>query len=221
VGSITRSQEQERLRISHELHDETAQNLLAISRSLELQMAEQGGRGRLERIKALVDETLNGVRSMSRDLRPLALDDLGLAPALRALAEGAVDIEGKAHPEVHLKIRGSPAALSSEQELVLYRITQEALNNARKHAGAKNVWIELSCDPQSIELHISDDGEGFTVPESMAELAQQGSYGLLGIQERVWAIGGGVEIRSSPGGGTSIRIILPVNGGPASRPANR
>lgn len=221
LGSITRSQEQERLRISHELHDETAQNLLAISRSLEMQMAEEGGSGRLESIKSLVDETLSGVRSISRDLRPLALDDLGLVPALRALAEGVADLEGDPQPEVHLKIQGSLAALSSEQELVLYRISQEGLNNARRHSRAENVWITLTCEPQSVELHMQDDGKGFEIPESLAELAQRGSYGLLGIQERAWAIGGRTEIRSSPGGGTSMRITLPVNGGPAFRPGRR
>lgn len=212
VGAITRSQEQERLRISHELHDETTQNLLAISRGLELRMSEAGDPDRLSSIKDLVDQTLRGVRSISRDLRPFALDDLGLAPALRALVEAGTDTLGPVDPQVHFRIEGEPVALTSDQELVLYRITQEALNNARKHAQADNLWVNLIYSSQSVELHIYDDGEGFEVPESMAELAHEGSYGLLGIQERVWAIYGRVEIRSALGGGTNIHITIPLDG---------
>jgi two-component system sensor histidine kinase UhpB len=215
VGAITRSQEQERLRISRELHDETSQNLLAMSRGLELGMSEERDPQllrRLEGLKALVDETLLGVRQIGRDLRPFVLEDLGLVAALRALAEGR-GVDDRSAPRVHLAVEGSSAALTDEQELGLYRITQEALTNARKHARASHVWVDLRFEPEEVRLQIRDDGHGFSVPDNLTELTQNGNYGLMGIQERAWVLNGSLEIDSEPGGGTRIRVTIPLEAG--------
>lgn len=216
VGAITRSQEQERARIARELHDETAQNLLAMSRGLELGISQARDPqllGRLADLKALVDETLLGVRQISRDLRPFALEDLGLVAALRGLAQGGTQLIERDAPQARVGVRGVPIPLSAEQELALYRIAQEALTNARKHANAAHVWIELSFELGEVHLEIRDDGDGFSVPDNLTELTQNGSYGLMGIQERAWALNGSLDIDSEPGRGTHIHVTIPLEAG--------
>lgn len=211
VGAITQSQEDERRRIARELHDETVQSLLAIARRLELYQASEDDPERLEQLAALRDMvtgTLKGVRQINRDLRPLILEDLGLVPAIRALVRAAHQGDG-AIPHAKLDIAGEPVSLESGQELALYRITQEALTNVRKHARATGVVVELDFNPTMVCLEVSDDGEGFELPESLADLAQGGSFGLMGIQERVWALGGAWSIHSAAGQGTRLHIAIP------------
>jgi signal transduction histidine kinase len=98
-------------------------------------------------------------------------------------------------------------------ELALYRITQEALSNVRKHARATGVRVDLAFLPGRVELEIADDGEGFAVPASLAELGQRGCFGLMGIQERVWALEGDLSIRSETGQGTRLSVSIPVRNG--------
>lgn len=215
VGAITQSQEEERRRIARELHDETVQNLLAIARRLELYQGSESDPGRLERLAELqtvVTETLQGVRQISRDLRPLVLEDLGLIPAMRALLRAAHQGEG-ALAHIKIDLNGEPVQLSGEQELALYRITQEALNNIRKHARATGVRVALAFTSADVRLEISDDGQGFQAPAALAELTQRGSFGLMGIQERVWALDGSLEIQSTPGEGTRLRVCIPIGRG--------
>ena len=212
VGAITDSQEDERRRISRELHDETVQSLMAIGRRIELYEASEQDPHRLaqlEELHAMMDETVNSVRQISRDLRPLILDDLGIVPALRALVRAARDGEG-AISDAKLEVTGTPVPLTPEQELALYRITQEALNNVRRHARAEGVEVRLDFSAKAIHLRITDDGAGFGVPASLAELAETGHFGLMGIQERVWAAGGSLNIDSVPNHGTLIGVTIPV-----------
>jgi signal transduction histidine kinase len=212
IGAITQKQENERRHIARELHDETVQSLLAISRSIELEQASQIDPDRLKHlaeIQQLVGETLAGVRQISRDLRPLVLEDLGLIPALQALVRSARQGPG-AIPHVKLDVPDQQIRLDASQELALYRIVQEALTNARKHAQATGVQLSLQVAEASIILEIEDDGIGFQVPESLSELAQHGCFGLVGIQERVWEMGGSLQIRSAPGEGTCLHISMPV-----------
>lgn len=212
VGAITRSQEEERRRIARDLHDETVQSLLAICRHLELYRSQTEDPVQLERLdslRAMVDETIAGVRQINRDLRPLMLEDLGLVPALQTLVrearQGVNSIE-----EAEFEVVGEKIDLSAEQELALYRITQEALANAGKHAQASRVTVDLIFDVNMVRLEVGDDGGGFEVPGSMTDFARRGNYGLLGIQERVLALDGSAAIRSSPGEGTRVSVILPV-----------
>lgn len=208
LKAVTVSQEDERRRLARDLHDETMQDLLAIRRALELEQARldrpELGQA-MQRIEQMLEQTMQGVREIARDLRPLMLEDLGLIPALRALldtraAEAGLDAE--------VRVEGETIALPAETELALYRISQEALTNARKHASASSVRIELAFAPDAVRLTIEDDGAGFRPPGSLAQLAQQGSFGLMGIQERVWAIGGELAIDSSPGHGTRIQVSV-------------
>ena len=210
VGAITASQEEERKRIARELHDETVQNLVGILRRIELLQTQETNSDDLNRLKELqgtVEETLRGVRQISRDLRPLALEDLGFIPALQAQVNSAQE-NGL---QVQLNVRGQAEKLPPDQELALYRITQEALNNARKHAQATRVEIMLVFENKRVHLKILDTGLGFSVPPSLTELAQRGSFGLLGIQERVMSVGGSLDIVSSPDKGTRLHIKVPRN----------
>jgi signal transduction histidine kinase len=212
VGAITQKQEDERRHIARELHDETIQSLLAISRRLELEQASENDpqqAGHLAEIQSQIGDTLAGVRQISRDLRPLVLEDLGLLPALQALARGARQGPG-AVPQVKLETPQEPVHLPPQQELALYRITQEALTNARKHAHPTGVRVALEISETEILLGIADDGEGFEVPDSLADLAQKGCFGLMGIQERVWAMGGRLSIQSARGEGTHLQVCMPV-----------
>lgn len=205
VGAITTSQEEERKRIARELHDETVQNLVAILRRIELLQTYEANSEDLKRLKGLqdmVEETLRGVRQISRDLRPLALEDLGFIPALQA----QVNMAQEDGLQVQLVVRGQPDKLPPDNELALYRIAQEALTNARKHAQATRVEIMLVFEIKFVHLKIFDNGVGFSVPPSLTELAQQGNFGLLGIQERVWSVGGTLDIVSSPDKGTHLHI---------------
>ena len=212
VEAMTHLQEEERKRLARELHDETTQSLLAIARRLELMQStekDQLRHTRLSELQKMISDTLRGVKEISRDLRPLLLEDLGLVPALQALVRSARAGAG-AIPHTQFEVHGEPVKLTVEQELALYRITQEALNNIRKHARATGIEIELSFYATQVQLEIRDDGQGFIVPYSMTELAQRGSFGLLGIQERIWAIGGHLIIHSTPGRGTQLSVTMPI-----------
>ena len=215
VEVMTQAQEEEGRRIARELHDETVQSLLTIARRLELYQISETAPARLAQLAELqkmVTDTMLGVRQISRDLRPLILEDLGLIPALRALARVAPEASGE-RPQARLEIDGQPIDLGAEQELALYRVTQEALANVHRHARATNIWVALTFDSTAVRLEISDDGLGFEVPRSLTELAQGDSFGLMGIQERVWVLGGSLVIKSAPGQGTRLSVTLPLQNG--------
>jgi signal transduction histidine kinase len=107
-------------------------------------------------------------------------------------------------------MRSLVVILDAEQELALYRITQEALTNIRKHACATGIRVDLVFDDSTVRLEIHDDGCGFEVPGLFSEYGQRGSFGLMGIQERVWAVGGSLAIESEPGRGTRLSVTVPV-----------
>jgi signal transduction histidine kinase len=212
VGAITRAQEEERLRIAHELHDETIQSLLAVARRIELYRTEEADPVReqhLDQLQAMINQTVTGLRHVSQDLRPMALEDLGLVPAIQMLVRAVHQGEG-AIPHALFESEGSAITLKPEQQLALYRITQEALTNIRKHADATAVWVELIFSEKKVQLSITDDGKGFSMPSSMNELVQEGRLGLMGIQERVWSVEGLLDIDTKPGGGTKITVTIPI-----------
>jgi two-component system sensor histidine kinase UhpB len=212
VGEITQSQEDERRRIARDLHDETVQSLLAIARHLELYQSQTSNPEHLDRLnqlKDMVDETITGVRHINRGLRPLMLEDLGLEPALQTLVREAGQDVG-AVDEASFETLGDDIDLNAEQELAIYRITQEALTNVRKHARASRVEVQLIYEESMVRLEISDDGIGFEVPQAMTDFARQRNFGLLGIKERVIPLGGTAAIRSNPGEGTRLSVTLPV-----------
>jgi signal transduction histidine kinase len=213
VGAITKSQEEERRRIARELHDDTVQSLLAVSRRLELYQSSEDApqrRKRLAELQDMINQTLVGIRRISRDLRPLMLEDLGLIPALQTLVRAARQGQG-AVPHARFKTIGRQIPLNPEQEMAIYRITQEALENIRKHARATGVQVELSFDPGMVVLEIVDDGLGFEMPPSLTDFAQRDCFGLVGIQERALAVNGTLLIYSSPGVGTRLSVTIPVS----------
>ena len=161
-------------------------------------------------LQDMVTRTQVAVRQISRDLRPLMLEAMGLIPALQTLVRAARLGDG-AIPHAKFETKGPQFPISPELELALYRITQEALTNIRRHAHATRVMIELSFGFGVVKLEVVDDGQGFEEPGSLTEFAQHNHFGLLGIQERVWAVGGSLTVRSSPGQGTSLIVTIPVS----------
>jgi signal transduction histidine kinase len=213
VGALTQAQEEERRRLARDLHDETVQSLLAMTRRLELYQTTgdlpERLRQQMTELQTMVAETLQGLRHISQDLRPLALDDLGLIPALRTLVRAAHSGAG-AVPQAEFHVSGQPAPLTPEQELAMYRITQEALTNIRKHARATGARVNLTFETAAAWLEVVDDGIGFDVPASLVSLTQNNHFGLMGMQERAWAAGGTLSVQSTPGKGARLRVTVPL-----------
>jgi two-component system sensor histidine kinase UhpB len=201
------AQEEERARISRELHDETAQFLTALS--LDLATLQRYTQDRpeavvlLERLRNLSGDMSQGIHRMVRDLRPAHLDDLGLAAALHYLADESLEMGLK----VELQIQGARQRLDPLSETVLFRVAQEALTNAARHAGTKRAWLALSYTPEAVTLSVRDDGVGFNVEQN--HLPPHG-WGLAGMRERAESIGGRLRVESQPGTGTQVEIHIPV-----------
>jgi signal transduction histidine kinase len=211
IGAITAAQEDERKRLARELHDETIQSLIALGHQVERAQKALGkdpalAGQRLEEMRGMVAATQQELRRFSRALRPLYLEDLGLVPALEAL----VDDANRAGPlRATLRLEGDSRRLSPELELAAYRIGQEAVQNATRHAGASELTLTVSFQADALRLCIADNGIGFEPPANPAELARAGHFGLMGIQERALLFGGKLEIDGKPGSGTTLRICLP------------
>jgi len=212
LAQITRAQEEERKRISHELHDETIQDLVALSRKLDalassdLQLPVKH-RTELEKLWKQVNDIVADLRRLSQDLRPAAIDRLGLLPALEWLA---ADVGRYSGIKIGVKVLGKERRLPAEVELVLFRIAQEALRNVWKHAQATEAEITVEFREDTTAITIGDDGRGFTPPQKIGSLARDGKLGMAGMQERAQLVGGNLTVQSEPGRGTSITIELPV-----------
>jgi signal transduction histidine kinase len=206
--------EEERRRLTMELHDETAQVFAAVKLQLGLvkEQAEPKVAGQLDRALELVDAGIVSIRNVTHDLRPSLLDDLGLVPALRSL--GAEFAERCGIP-VQLEAAETPPALTPEAELALFRSLQEALANVARHAGARSVRVRLATNGSGVTLTVSDDGRGFPGGVDLARLEREGHAGLAGMRERLVALGGRLELRSRPGGGVELVAWLPGSGGAA------
>jgi len=198
--------EEERGRLWRELHDETAQVLAALN--LQLGLIDERSDGSLgpalARAKTLLGEGIKSIRSVTRDLRPMALDDLGLLPALRALAR---DFDRGETFEVTFAAPDELPELTAEAEAALYRSMQEALSNAVRHAGARSVRVVLESEAGATSLTVIDDGPGF--PDDVARRLR-GAGGLAGIRERVTSLGGTVDFGNVNGGGAKVRVRIPM-----------
>jgi two-component system, NarL family, sensor kinase len=198
---------EERARLARDLHDETAQALVAIGRQLDLLLLDLDERGRAEaRIEALhrlVDRSLDGVRRLSRNLRPAVLEDLGLVAALRAHVE---ELE-RLGLRVDVVVAGGCERLPSEVAYAVYRVAQEALSNVARHAGTAEARLELRCSPDELELLVSDRGGGFRLAEQVGRADGQG---LVNMRDRAAEIGAELTIRAAPGEGTTIRLWVPL-----------
>jgi two-component system sensor histidine kinase UhpB len=199
------AQESERTRIARELHDEVGQTLTAIALRAE-RAAEGDGAEQSRALTEIADtvlQSLEDVQRIGRELRPEALDDLGLVNALIVLC-GRVD--GQARPRVRRSLEWDLPPLSPEVELVIYRVAQEALTNVLRHAGATEVTVSLRQTAHSIVLSVSDNGRG--LPPQIAD------HGLRGMRERAMLIGAELIVGSGPAGaGTEVVLRIPVNDG--------
>lgn len=207
---ILHAQEEERKRIARELHDETSQALTSLLISLALleeSVSDPVGSERIRETRTLAHQTLRAVRNMSLDLRPSALDDLGLLPALRGYIK---EYQQKCGIEAELTVSGMKERLSPEVETALYRMIQESLTNTAKHARAHHVWVTLTEDGLLLRATIRDDGRGFDASGMMRRHWQERGLGLAGMQERAALLDGAVEIESEPGAGTLITVTIPL-----------
>lgn len=210
ASQILHAQEQERKRIARELHDETSQVLTSLLISLALleeKVATDESRPRIAETRALAHQTLRAVRNLSIDLRPSALDDLGLLPALRWYVK---EYQQKCGVEIEFSSTGFKERLLPEIETALYRIVQESLTNTAKHARANKVWVTLSEDGESARARVRDDGCGFDAHTVLKTPWQDRGLGLAGMTERASLLNGTVEIVSQPGRGCVIDVRVPL-----------
>ncbi|MGH2895440.1 MAG: HAMP domain-containing sensor histidine kinase [Solirubrobacteraceae bacterium] len=197
------AQEAERLRIARELHDEIGQSLTAVALRAE-HAAGLGGPERrdLAELAEVVQHSLQDVRRISRELRPEALDELGLVNALIALCSRIAEQSGL---QIHRRLEGPLPQLSPEVELAIYRIAQEALTNTMRHSKATEVTMSLTQEKGALVLTVTDTGQG--LPEHMRE-----GGGLTGMRERALLIGAALSFESVPGAGVEVRLRLGLNG---------
>ena len=212
LQQVTRAQEEERKRISRELHDDTIQALVVLSRQLDALTSDDKGLSennhlRLEELLQQTNNIMQGVRRLSQDLRPAALDRLGLLAALEWLASDVKEYSGIA---TKVNVIGSERRLPEEVELVLFRITQEAVRNVWRHSQATKAEITVEFEQSKTKITVSDNGNGFTPPQMIGDLAKDGKLGLAGMEERARLVDGTLTVQSQPGKGSSVTVELPA-----------
>jgi signal transduction histidine kinase len=217
LGQVLRqtisAQEDERRRLARELHDETAQTIAALSIALDrardgLGAADPEAISQIGQAKQLSSRLLAETRRLILGLRPTVLDDMGLLPAIRWYAESYLAERGI---EVKMEAALPAQRLPAHIEVALFRIVQEALANVAKHAHAGHVDVRLTHDEREITVTVADDGTGFDVAHALGRPGPTESVGLLGMQERARLLGGRLEIRSREGGGTVVRVEVPMS----------
>jgi two-component system sensor histidine kinase UhpB len=205
-----RAQEEERRRLARDLHDEVNQALTAILLRLEA-LAQDSPPENLEEVselKLLVNQAMEELLNLARQLRPTALDDHGLMPAVEAQLKR---FSARTGVEVSLNADGDPDSLPEDVQTAIYRILQEALANVGRHAGATAVAVDIESDDERLELRVRDDGAGFD-PAAMTRSARAdgpgAGLGLSGMVERARLAGGELDVRSAPGGGTTVTLRI-------------
>lgn len=208
IGAITAAQEEERLRLARELHDDTIQAVIALKQRVQIAqrtVKDQTSLRTLNELETLAEQTVEDLRRLTRALRPIYLEDLGLVTALEMLAR---ETSENNLLNVHFQKTGDENRLAPEVELALYRIAQEALSNILRHANATQAFLQISFDDHEVKLEVRDDGVGFEMPKSPTDFAPSGHFGLLGIRERTDLIGGRLEVQSEAGQGTRLSVRL-------------
>jgi signal transduction histidine kinase len=210
-GHLLKAQEEERKRISRELHDETGQALMVIR--LYLGMLETSVTGRAAKAKIhetldVVDRTIEGIRRIIGRLSPLVLQELGMIAAIRKEAK---DLAKSTGIKARVAVSDDVGRLVPEIETAIYRVVQEALHNVAKHAQAKNVNIQMSRDDSAVRLMVEDDGVGIGTTIN----PQRPTFGLAGMRERISTLGGSLRVTSRKGQGTKLSVVVPItaNGG--------
>ena len=204
-SAALQAQEEERARVARDLHDEVNQSLTGLL--LRLEAAREAAPPELEEelaeTKALANQAMRELLSLARQLRPTALDDLGLAAAIGG------QVEQISRPEImaELTARGDFSDIDDDVQLVVYRVAQEALSNAVRHSGAERIEVRLSRSASEVGLEVADDGRGFAFEESERGL------GIGGMRERALLIGAELTIESRPQHGTTVRLTVPGESG--------
>lgn len=209
---VIRAQEEERRRLAREIHDGPAQLLNSVV--LRINVCQklfdtdlERLREELNQLKELVRLSLQDVRKIIFDLRPMALDDLGLAPALRAFLK---DYQARTGIETDFAVFGNERRYDSAFEVAVFRLVQEALTNVYKHAGATRVWVKVeTAGGRELRLSVRDDGVGFDTMKVM-EAGRGTKFGLVGMRERAELLGGALEIQSAPGQGARLHVTFPL-----------
>jgi signal transduction histidine kinase len=204
--------EEERRRLSRELHDETAQVFSAVKMEVGVLRGAVPPEQvvRLDQVLELIDTGIRSIRSVTNDLRPSLLDDLGLLPALRSLVAECSERTGM---RIGLAAPLSLPALSKEAELALFRALQEALSNVLRHADARAVDVGISVGRDGVLLEVRDDGRGIPSDATPESLERSGHLGLAGMRERIGALGGSVRLRGEPGAGALLEVLVPADHG--------
>jgi signal transduction histidine kinase len=205
---VLEAREEEKAHIARELHDELGQLLTALKMDLgwlrerlpdaelALRAAEMG---------ALLDRTVSATRRIMADLRPMMLDDLGLADATAWLVDDFAKRSGIA---CRIELAEDLQDVSKAVATAVYRAIQESLTNIARHAGAKNAWVKVALDEGALQVEVEDDGRGI----ALADLAKARSLGLRGMRERISFLGGSLEITRAARGGTRVRLRVPLRG---------
>jgi signal transduction histidine kinase len=208
-GRLEAAKEEERRFLAHELHDELGQSLTALKLRLQLgpqALAVPPSEGTPQAL-ALIDQLIARVRRISVDLRPPLLDEVGLGPALRLYLEGQAALS---KVPIELEVRDSvEARLAPDLEIACFRVVQESITNALRHAGAAHIRVRMIRTPDRVSLAIRDDGRGFD-PDALSSADVAAHLGIVGMRERVRTRAGLFRLSSRPGTGTSVEIDLPV-----------
>jgi signal transduction histidine kinase len=202
---LLKGEEEERRRISRELHDETGQALMVLRFHLEMLAADSAKaeqRTKVEESLDVLDRTIEGLRRIIARLSPRVLEELGLVAAIRRTAQ---QLTSHTKMKARLELPETIPAMEHDIEVALYRSVQEALHNIAKHSQARNFVIRLQANPDKVLLEIEDDGVGV-----LTRSPHERGFGLMGMRERAAALGGSMSIHSRRGKGTQIRITLPV-----------
>ncbi|TLS38504.1 sensor histidine kinase [Pseudalkalibacillus caeni] len=206
---IIEAQEEERRRVSREIHDGPAQmlaNVLVRSQLIERIFEKKGKEAAFKEIKemrVLIEEALQEVRRLIYDLRPMALDDLGLIPTLKKYLNR---INNESRTEIYFDHGDGQQRLPVRLEIAIFRLVQEAVQNSLKHADATEIEVDLEIEKQNIHLKVKDNGIGFNTNER-----KENSFGIIGMKERVELLNGKIEIQSTPNKGTYILIDIPIH----------
>ncbi len=210
---VVAAQEEERKRLARELHDQTGQTLTGLAMGLHsvgavAQTNPTLAAQRVQELERMSASAVDDLRQMIADLRPSQLDDLGLVPALREMANA---VAARSQMQIDFNITGTRRRLRTQLETILYRLAQEALHNAARHARAPRVEIELGFTDRAVTLEIRDNGVGFAPQEIIKTQGPRRAWGLLGMQERVSLAGGTLEIHSAPHQGTRLVARIPLD----------
>lgn len=209
IGVITDAQEDERQRLARELHDDTLQSIIALKQRVQFAQKntqDEASKKSLRELETIAEQTIENLRRTTQALRPVYLEDLGLVTALEMLAR---EMESVSNVKVSFQKQGNEKRLAAPVELALYRMAQEALNNVARHAQASQAELSIHFGDNTIEMRVSDNGIGFEAPNTPADFAPSGHFGLLGMYERADLIGARLSIRSTPGMGTHLTVQLP------------